>query len=231
MMSSYFDSYSESYKSILAESTGESLDNANYFACQKVQHLTRACKPSESSFTILDYGCGVGLSLQPLIQVYPQANVYAADPSTRSLEIASQEHHGYGINFIPVDQLSSDTFQDFFDLIYVSCVFHHIPAESHVKTLEFLRRLCSPSGMIAIFEHNPLNPITRKIVRNCPFDEGVTLIRAHSWKHLLKESGWKAPEKRYISFIPSKYQNLRSIEPFLYWCPLGAQYFIVSQPA
>jgi hypothetical protein len=52
----YFDKYSENYKNILANSTGEDIEAASFFASQKVSHITRSHPNRESVHTILDYG-------------------------------------------------------------------------------------------------------------------------------------------------------------------------------
>ena len=49
---------------------------------------------------------------------------------------------------------------DSFDVVFSACVFHHIPHGEHLNWLQELHRITRPGGLIAIFEHNPLNPLT-----------------------------------------------------------------------
>lgn len=229
VMNSDFDHYSESYIKILAESTGAEPESASFYARQKVYHLARNVYADPPIQTILDYGCGVGLSIRPLRQRFPQVQLFGADPSSLSLEVAAREHADCDPQLLALEQLSEPKYSGSFDIIFVSCVFHHIDADNHIETLRRLRHLCSPSGQIIIFEHNPINPITRRIVRNCPFDEGVILISPRTLGDRLKAAGWQRLKTRYVSFVPPRLEPIAVAEPLLGWCPLGAQYFIRAQ--
>ena len=78
-----------------------------------------------------------------------------------------------------------------------------------------------------IFEHNPLNPLTRWAVAHCPFDEGVVLLRVGEVGSLLT-SGLEFLHLDYIVFFPKWLKRLRSFERFLGWCPAGAQHVTVA---
>ena len=39
-------------------------------------------------------------------------------------------------------------------------------------------------GQLIIFEHNPLNPITRKIVKECEYDEDAILLTPKKNKYV-----------------------------------------------
>lgn len=230
-MKAYFDAYSENYRNILAQSTGEDIESASFFASQKVGHLAR-CYPSNHSLqSILDYGCGVGMALRPLHQTFPKAEIIGVDPSQSSLDIAAREHADCHVKMLPLGELNHLSYAQRFDLIFISCVFHHIDAKLHVATLNSLRNLCSATGRVAIFEHNPANPITRRIVRNCPFDEGVTLISPRTLRDRMTTAGWEGFRRDYISFVPPKLKRFKSLESVLGWCPLGAQYLITAKPS
>ncbi len=229
-MKANFDAYSENYRAVLAKSTGESLESASYFATQKVGHISRRMKCHPNPANILDYGCGVGMCLRPLRLAFPSAAITGSDQSRGSLEAAAREHSDCNVKVVHLEQLMTSAYEQQFDLIFVSCVFHHIEVEEHVTTLKRLRHLCSPSGQLAIFEHNPANPITRKIVNECPFDEGVSLISPRTLRHRMTKAGWQGLQLRYISFVPPKLKPFRSMERVLHWCPLGGQYFFTAQP-
>jgi|LakMenE18May11ns_1017448.scaffolds.fasta_scaffold9910452_2 trans-aconitate methyltransferase len=91
-MKAYFDDYSENYKDFLAASTGENLDSASFFASQKVSHLSHSISNASTIRAILDYGCGIGMSLRLLQRAFPHAIITGVDPSTKSLEVAGREH-------------------------------------------------------------------------------------------------------------------------------------------
>lgn len=78
--------------------------------------------------------------------------------------------------------------------------------------------------MLAIIEHNPINPLTRKIVRDCPYDENAILLSHHESVERLDRVGLKKVKVRFLVFVPSSMKILAPLEALLVWCPLGAQY-------
>jgi hypothetical protein len=78
--------------------------------------------------------------------------------------------------------------------------------------------------MLTIFEHNPLNPLTVHAVNSCPFDENAVMIRAKTLLRSLQDAGWACAALRYHIFFPHALKGLRSLEKYLRWVPLGAQY-------
>jgi hypothetical protein len=52
-----------------------------------------------------------------------------------------------------------------------------------------MARVTRPGGMVAIIEHNPLNPVTRHIVSRCPFDRDAVLLRCGTGARLLAGAG------------------------------------------
>jgi len=115
---------------------------------------------------------------------------------------------------------------DAFDMMFSACVFHHIPHEAHVHWLRELRRVTRPGGLLAIFEHNPFNPLTVRAVNTCPFDANARLIRAKHFIARLRDAGWEASAVRYHLFFPRALSALRRLEPHLSGLPLGAQYSV-----
>lgn len=230
-MAAYFDQYSNRYKELLAANTGTDLSSAGFFAGQKAHHLRRALPPGFKVCTVLDYGCGIGMSLRPLQQAFPEARITGVDPSVRSLEIAAAEHRDLDVMLTPLSEFEADPSRSGFDVIVLSCVLHHIEADQHPDVLRSLSRRCSAQGRIAIFEHNPRNPLTRKTVRDCPFDEGVTLIPPRTAHRLLTSAGWRGVRRRYITFVPPALTRFKAVEDWLPWCSLGGQYMLMAQPA
>jgi hypothetical protein len=93
-----------------------------------------------------------------------------------------------------------------------------------VKWLKELHRITRTGGLIAIFEHNPLNPLTVHAVNTCPFDENAKLIFARSLAKRLRAAGWASPRIQYNLFFPRGLARLRPLEASLGWLPFGAQY-------
>jgi hypothetical protein len=91
-----------------------------------------------------------------------------------------------------------------------------------------MKRVVRPGGLVAVFEHNPLNPLTRVSVSRCPFDEDVTLLRAGTTARLMTEAGLQPVERRFFYFLPVRDVATSRIERALRGVPLGAQYFVAG---
>jgi len=86
-----------------------------------------------------------------------------------------------------------------------------------------------PDGIFFIFEHNPLNPLTVRVMNQCPFDENAVLIRADQLKARLLRAGFSECELRYRVFFPRFLRHLRRLEAGLAWLPAGAQYYLAAR--
>jgi len=116
-----------------------------------------------------------------------------------------------------------------FDLSFAICVFHHVPIGERPPLLAEMHRVTRPGGLVAIFEHNPWNPLTRKAVRDCPFDEDAELLSRPQARRLLGEAGLERLESPFIIFFPRQGERRDRIERRLGWLPLGAQYYVAGR--
>ena len=148
--------------------------------------------------------------------------------SQKSLDIAQRRFPGLATPTV-YDGEAMPVAPGSVDLIFSACVFHHIPAEQHVRLFGELKAALRPEGRMAIFEHNPVNPVTRYIVATCPFDENAVLIPAQVLKSRQKEAGFAKVEVRYTAFFPRPLAALRSLERLMTALPLGAQYFTFAR--
>jgi SAM-dependent methyltransferase len=103
-----------------------------------------------------------------------------------------------------------------------------VPPAEREAFVEEMRRVTRPGGLVAIFEHNPLNPLTRKAVRDCPFDEDAILLTRGETRRRLAEAGLAEVEAPYIVFFPREGDLRSRVERRLGWLPLGAQYYVAS---
>ena len=85
--------------------------------------------------------------------------------------------------------------------------------------------LLSDEGSLFVFEHNPFNPVTRRIVNTCPFDRGAVLLRPKEVSDLVRGTGLETKERGYCLFFPGFLRGLRRLEKYLFWLPLGGQYY------
>jgi len=217
-----FDAYASSYNDLLREGTAFFTEDEAYFAKYKVG-IARALvgKPPRR---VLEFGCGIGRNIPFLREAFPQADVMGSDVSAASVETARSENPG--VTFWVEGAEGSES--GAFDVVFVAGVFHHIPPEERRAAAKSVAARLNPGGCAVVFEHNPINPVTRKIVRECPYDEGVILLRRSELRDLLETAGLQVRKQGYSLFFPPKLRSLRSLEPKLSWLPLGGQYWVCA---
>ena len=113
--------------------------------------------------TILDFGCGVGRSLKYLTAYFPMADIFGCDVAEDELQIAKKHYpHVLFFNNAKIEEFSN--IKEKYDLIFTSCVMHHIdPKERSIWINTVLDKLAL-EGYWVIFEHNLINPYTKRIV-------------------------------------------------------------------
>jgi ubiquinone/menaquinone biosynthesis C-methylase UbiE len=225
-----FDRFAETYETVHRDNIRLSGEDPDYFARYKIEAVARrwAGEGLAAPRTILDFGTGVGNALPHLAKHFPRARITGVDVSPGSLEVAGRRFPAvaeltlYDGQTLPMASGSQD-------LVFSSCVFHHIDAAAHIALLSELKRVLAPGGRLIIFEHNPINPVTRYIVATCPFDEDAVLIRAGAFKARQVQAGLRQVHVRFTGFFPNALKALRPLEGLLARLPLGAQYYTVAR--
>ncbi|BAT61154.1 hypothetical protein GJW-30_1_03711 [Variibacter gotjawalensis] len=217
-----FDQYAKDYVAMLEDQRGMYGGERSYFSEYKIQLLSRLVQKPVS--TILDFGAGIGLSIPYLKQYFPSARIAASDISEGSLNFISERHPD--VDVIADRALSSD--RSGFDLVLLITVLHHVAVEERRALVKRLSNLLRPGGHLCIFEHNPYNPLTRRMVSTCPFDSDAVLLTRAEAVELVSEAGLRPSHQGYTLFVPHALRALRVIEPALTWLPLGGQYYVIA---
>jgi SAM-dependent methyltransferase len=206
---------------------GASGEDVAFFARLKVEQLRPFV--ANAPGRILDFGCGVGNITAELAAAFTAAKVVGCDVSARSIEHATARNtNGERVTYASfTDRLP---FPDAsFDLGFTSCVFHHIDREQHDHWAKELRRVLAPGGALFVFEHNPYNPFTQRVVRDCVFDKGVVLLKPRYARELFQRAGFNAASPKFYFFFPHLLSWFRPLERLLRWLPIGAQYFVIAR--
>jgi SAM-dependent methyltransferase len=221
---SYADTYYEEHKKNI-KITGE---DPEYFAEYKIADLAHHFSGTQSSIRqIADFGSGIGNSIPYFRRYFPDANLSCVDVSARSIQQAQDRFPGNESflliegESIPIDNASRD-------IVFSACVFHHIPLEDHERWLKELLRITRPGGVLAIYEHNPLNPLTVRAFNTCPLDKNAVLIRAGTLRSACLAAGWSNVSTAYRLFFPRSLKYLRPLERRLGWLCIGAQYRLLA---
>jgi len=224
-----FDEFSSSYRQIHNNNIKISGADSKYFSEYKVAEVLE-CEHGNcgKSMKILDFGCGDGTSLGFFQQYFGKSKLTGIDVSKKS--IGEAKKHFLNVDFLIGDIRKQNIPDNTFDIIFCSTVFHHIDATDHEKILKKLLSILKPGGRLYIFEHNPYNPLTQKIVKDCIFDRCAHLIRANDLKKLLAISGFMKTTINYTIFFPRKglFKKMLFLEKYLKNIPLGGQYYTRS---
>lgn len=224
-----FDAVAGDYRAQHAQSTGVAVEELDYFARYKIEYVQQLwARRGRSPRTIMDFGAGIGNALAPMHEAFPEAEIIALDVSRASLDLVDAQVIP-NVRTLAYDGLHVPLPDASLDCVFIACVFHHIPAEHHIALLRELRRVLRPDGVLVLFEHNPLNPLTRLAVARCEFDRDAVLISAGEMHRRLRAAGFGRTAARFCLFFPPALAVLRPLERLLGWLPLGAQYHLVGE--
>ena len=218
-----FDQLANDYAQLLSQAVTMSGEAPDYFAEYKIADLAQYLRSqSFDPRSILDFGSGVGNSLPFFRQYFAQAALNNADVSEQSNAVAKKRFPGDENYFqilegIPLPDNSQD-------LVFSSCVFHHIDPADHGFWLAEIRRVLKPGGYLAIYEHNPFNPLTQWVVRHSPLDVNAILISPKKMQRQFHALGFVESTLAYKVFFPKALAFLRRYEHLLGPIPMGAQY-------
>lgn len=226
-MSESFDSYSKNYTELVNDAirhTGYDADNLVSAKLHKLKNLFPSL--SEKPFRLLDFGCGVGNLYGHVRNFFPQVIYTGVDPSKDSI-LKARSRFPDNTDF---QEHNSPEWENLgYDLIFSAGVFHHIPHNEHGKIIDKLSSLLNPEGRLVIWEHNPINPFTQKIVKDCPFDEDAVLVPSSTLENHFNRVSLSNVQVIYTTFFPKFLSTLNFMDPFLGWLPLGGQYLVKGQ--
>jgi len=218
-----FDSHSAAYEVELKKAISFAGQDASVFTEAKARALLALARErigDMESASALDVGCGIGnihRSLAPQFAEFQGVDVSAglidvARASNR--DVAYQAYDGVELPF------ESNTF----DLSFAICVLHHVPPAQWETFVAEMARVVRPGGLVAVIEHNPLNPGTRLVTLRCAFDEDIVLVRRRRLEQLMRRTRLRDTASRYILFSPWRSATVERAEHWLGHLPLGAQY-------
>lgn len=149
---------------------------------------------------ILDIGCG-----DTYFVTYWQLtgnNAYGSDFSSEAVECNKLLNRKLGLkqNFYVASSEKIKSKDEFFDIVHMRWVIHHIPPELQDKSMQEIKRVLKKGGRLIVFETNYAYPF-RWIVQT-PFLRKFNLLRKHAIKKGWLDSEEKAlTNKGYVNLI------------------------------
>jgi len=197
----------------------------DFFIEVKARCLCRIAKKyfgDLQKLSVLDVGCGVGMTDRFLSNQFDA--LYGVDISGGVIEKAaiinpSVFYQVYDGKRLPFSENSMD-------IVFAICVMHHIAPPAWADMVREFRRVTKTGGLVVIFEHNPFNPLTRRVVNTCKFDANVVLLKNSTAKSLIIKNGLSLVESSYILFFPFRLPLFTRLDCMLRWLSLGAQYYV-----
>ena len=223
-----FDNYVETYKKEVQSSINFIGKDVDFFIELKADLIIKLAGKNFgnlSSIKVLDIGSGIGLIDRFLTRKIK--NLYGVDISPGAVENAKKRNPS--VNYVSYDGEHLPFEDNTFDLTFAINVVHHVPLVMWKNFLNEMHRVLKPGGIAAVFEHNPINPLTRLAVSKCEFDRDAVLLSHKKIKSLFKATGFTLDEDAYIVFFPFRAKLFRSAEGLLKWLPLGAQHFVTGR--
>jgi SAM-dependent methyltransferase len=218
-----FDRWSDTYEAEVEHAIAFGGREHGFYLEAKVPlllELARRAGPLDR-VRALDVGCGHG-ALHPFLDRLPRLE--GVDSSAAEIEAArganpQVDYHVADARRLPFDDAS-------FDFAFAVCVLHHVDRSDRPAAIGEMARVTRRGGIVAIVEHNPMNPLTRLVVARCAFDDNVELLRARVTRDLLRRARVEVDTAKYFLFFPTV--RLRRLEKRMSAVPLGAQYVVAG---
>ena len=176
---------------------------------------------------ILDVGCGIGIYQSYLKGRF--AEIHGVDVSEKSVALAREQNPFALYKSFDGGRLPYD--DGYFDISFAICVMHHVPPRDWPTFVREMARVTKSGGLVLVYEHNPLNPITRYIVSRSPIDADATLLGRRDIRRLFERGGLSDIRIDSILSLPPKNALLRLIDASLNTLPFGTQYRLSASPA
>lgn len=228
-----FDEYARDYHKSMDHIGRRIVDrDGNYFIqvkCQKLIELLGSDNAPVGVWRIIDVGCGTGDAEKSIPIGF--ANITAIDLSFEMIKIASRFNSPVLARYLQADAVKIPLPDAYADLVFASCVFHHMEEGKIMSALREMRRVCKPGGWVVCFEHNPYHPLTQLVVRTTPIDRSAHLHPLKKMSIYFSAAGLLNQFHHYFLYAPKSIDKalwpmLRKISHL----PFGGQYILAGHP-
>ena len=225
-----FDQYKETYEAQIGRATKFSGKNHDFFVRAKATYFIDVLKKKMETgidIRLLDIGCGHGL-IHPLLEASGlPLQITGIDVAAGVIDLARRANPRVRYDVYEGEALPYEFGS--FDAAVTITVVHHVPPPRWSDFVAEMKRVVRPGGIVAVFEHNPYNPLTAYIVRTCPVDKNAVLLPSWRLVRLMRLIGLEEVETRFILFTPFELPLFRGFDRSMGWLPFGAQYYVTGR--
>lgn len=225
---SEFDRYAHRYNAAVEDAiafSGLGLDFFTWVKATDLLHTVQERLAGGPRLAAVDLGCGVG-NYHPILSkafgslaAIDISRDCVAEAARNNPNVAYQTYDGGPLPY--ADRT--------FDVAFAICVLHHVPPGGWPSFVAEAMRVLRPGGLFAVYEHNPLNPLTRYVVGRCPFDADAVLLWPRQVRRLFESAGFSGVRSRTILSVPPRGRLLGKLDQMLGGLPFGAQYVVTGQ--
>ncbi|HEY5038639.1 MAG TPA: class I SAM-dependent methyltransferase [bacterium] len=223
-----FEKHKDQYQKEVQDSISFIGQDLDFFTEVKAGHLVKLARRylgDPTFLKILDVGCGIGITDRYLVGQF--GKVYGVEIAKGLARKAAKlnpkaRYRSYDGENLPFPN-------DSMDVTFAICVLHHVPPTHFNAFVKEMARVTRKGGLVILFEHNPLNPLTLLAVNHCDLDDEAILIRRWKTGRLIDRRCSEILEKKYILFTPFRGSFFTLLDRLLGWLPLGAQYYVAGK--
>lgn len=222
-----FNKTKDSYRDHIEKTIAFAGKNLDFFTLIKANYLRKIVEaelPSIKIPKLIDIGCGHGY-IHSILQRFGY-DITGTEVAQEVLQLARKANPN--VNYIEYDGKNLHFEVNSFDVGLAICVMHHVPPDQWKSFLREAYNVLRPGGIMVVFEHNPLNPLTRYVVASNEIDHDAVLLRANTLRKLFRDAGFTNVRSRNIIFTPFDNSIFRRLDEMLGWLPFGAQYYTIG---
>jgi ubiquinone/menaquinone biosynthesis C-methylase UbiE len=130
-------------------------------------HLVEQCGVDKIQ-RVLDLGCGTAALAILIKKAHPGADVIGIDGDRKNIEIAEAKTRAQGLTIPLFDAKPFDIpcRDNYFDRVFVSTLFHHLPTKDKIRAAEEMYRILKPGGELHVADFGrPRNSLMVFIAR------------------------------------------------------------------
>lgn len=156
-----------------------------------------------SGYRVLDVGCGTGTLAILLKRRHPEAEIVGIDADPKVLAIAEEKIRNAGLDIQLHEGLASEAPFEArsFDRVVSSLVFHHLAKAEKLRTLQRVRELLRPGGMLHVADWGKAqNPLMRAAFLSIQLLDGFEVTTDNVAGHLprlMTDAGFRTAEETH----------------------------------